>query len=174
MNVVLGRYHCHVAEAKQVPPGSSFAYDAGLASLDEQRKRADALDSKAGILLAAAGLFAGFVFRGDSLLTRAPRAVGVSGAVLLIASIAVALLAFANRSYRSAPTPAVAVRMMAFPEDWLRWRFLGNVLEAVEVNRRKLRDKARLLTLAESLLLAAVGILGGYFIYALAVRGVKS
>jgi hypothetical protein len=154
-------------EAKPVPPGSSFAYDVAVFSLEEQRKRIDALDSKAGVTLAAAGVFAGFLFRGDSLLRGAPSAVGAGGSILLVLSMLAALLAFANRRYRIAPAAEAVAGMMSFPDEWLKWRFLGNLLEAVEVNRAKLSDKTRWLTAAQAALLAAVGVIGGYFVYVL-------
>jgi hypothetical protein len=156
-------------EAKPMPPGSSFAYEVGVSSLEEQRKRIDALDSKAGVTLAAAGVFAGFVFRGDTLLRGAPPVIGAAGAILLVLSMLGALFAFADRRYRIAPAPEAVAAMMSFPDDWLRWRFLGNVLEAVEVNRGKLSVKARWLTAAQTALLAAVMVIGGYFVKVLIV-----
>lgn len=157
-----------MAASKSVPPGSSFAFATAVASLQEQHKRIDALDTKAGVTLAAAGVFAGLVFRGDSILFRGPKVVGIAGTAALMASTLGALLAFATRSYRTAPAAHTVASMMSFPEDWLRWRFLGNVLEAIEVNRSKLVYKARLLAFAQAELLVAVGIIGGYFIYKVA------
>lgn len=57
---------------------------------------------------------------------------------------------------------------MSRDEDWLRWRFSGNVLAAIEVNDRKLAWKARLLSSALTSLIVSVSLLGGYFIYDLA------
>jgi hypothetical protein len=51
-------------------------------------------------------------------------------------------------------------------EEWLRWRFIPNVLNAIAVNRRKLAPKSAFLTWAMVCLIVAVLLLGGYFIYA--------
>ena len=49
--------------------------------------------------------------------------------------------------------------------DWLKWRFLRNMLDALEVNRRKLAWKSRFLTAALLSLIVAVALVGGYFVY---------
>ena len=51
-------------------------------------------------------------------------------------------------------------------EEWLRWQFIPNVLNAIAVNRRKLALKSAFLTWALVSLIAALLLLGGYFIYA--------
>jgi membrane protein YdbS with pleckstrin-like domain len=154
----------------RVPEGASFAYDVGARSVDEQLRRTEALDTKAGLILASDGVLAGFVFSSDSLLRTAPRAVGVLVGVLILLSITMALLAFWNRRYESAPSPEQLVRLMAADEAWLKWRFLSNVLNALKTNRRKLDRKAALLTCALVSLIAAVWTLGGYFFSAQPVR----
>jgi Na+/proline symporter len=55
---------------------------------------------------------------------------------------------------------------MAAREEWLRWRFIPNVLNAIAVNRRKLALKSAFLTWALVCLIVAVLLLSGYFIYA--------
>jgi hypothetical protein len=67
-----------------VPPGASFAFDAGIRTLDEQLHRIDALDTKAGVLLAAAGVLSGFLLADRSSLAQAPKAVGMTAIVVLI------------------------------------------------------------------------------------------
>jgi len=49
-------------------------------------------------------------------------------------------------------------------ELWLKWRFLGNLHLAVDWNVRKLDRKIRFLTAAQALLIATVGLNGGYFV----------
>ena len=62
---------------------------------------------------------------------------------------------------------ALASKQGPLNEEWLRWRFVPNVLDAIAVNRRKLALKSTFLTWALACLIAAVLLLGGYFIYAL-------
>lgn len=53
-------------------------------------------------------------------------------------------------------------------EEWLRWRFIGDVLNAIAANRRTLEWKTRLLIGSLLALFVSIGLLGGYFIYVLA------
>ncbi len=150
----------------RIPPGTSFAYAVGIRTLDEQLRRIDALDSKAGTLLAADGLLAGILFATSSSVRSAPRWTVVGLVLTLFASLLLALLAFANRRYEDAPNPSHVVRFALRDEAWLQWRFMGNVLGAIDVNGRKLRRKARLLASSLVSLIAAVGLLGGYLLHA--------
>jgi hypothetical protein len=43
---------------------------------------------------------------------------------------------------------------------------MGNMLDAVDENRRRLRRKARWLTAGQGLLLVMLAPVGGYFLYA--------
>ena len=76
------------------------------------------------------------------------------------------LLAFWTRRYDVAPRPEALAQLMAASEEWLKWRFIPNVLDALAVNRRKLALKSAFLTWALACLIAAVVLLGRYFIYA--------
>jgi preprotein translocase subunit SecG len=156
-----------MAQKYLVPEGASFAYAVAVAALDEQLRRIEALDTKAGILMAVDGVIAGLLFGRTSLLVTAPRLIGVLAVVFVVASLLLALIAFANRRYDLAPQPDSAIRLMAAPEDWLRWRFLGNLQGAISENGRKLTRKSRLLTSALVSLIATVSLLGAYFTYAI-------
>src|SRR5687768_7026765 len=104
------------------PQGADFAFQTGLRALDEQERRTNALDSKAGVLLAAAGVISGLVFGGNSSLLTAPLPVSVLLTTLLISTVALALVAFGNRRYETAPAPRAVIRMMTEDDSWLRWR----------------------------------------------------
>jgi len=52
-------------------------------------------------------------------------------------------------------------------DAWLKWRFLGNVVVALTINRSKLERKARLLSSAIGFLFIVVILLGGYLTYLL-------
>lgn len=151
---------------RHVPRGASFAYAVAERNLDEQLGRIEALDSKAGILIAADGVLSGLLFGRSSLLLSMPRPLGVLIALLVGSSLLLGLIAFGNRRYRRAPGVESVIRLMAFGEDWLRWRFLGSFQLALEENGTKLRWKSRCLTSALSTLIAAVAMLVGYFVFA--------
>jgi hypothetical protein len=53
--------------------------------------------------------------------------------------------------------------------DWIRWRFLGNLQEALVENEGKLARKALSLSLALASLFGAVALMGGYFLVAITV-----
>jgi hypothetical protein len=152
--------------ASSIPDGASFAFDVARTSLDEQLGRIEALDGKAGILIAAGGVLAGFLFGRGSLLLDAPRLIVGIAAIALTSSLVFALLAFWTRRYDLAPRPEALSQLMEAREEWLRWRFIPNVLNAIAVNRRKLALKSAFLTWAMVCLIVAVLLLGGYFIYA--------
>lgn len=91
--------------------------------------------------------------------------VGIA-AIALTGSLVLGLLAFWTRRYDVAPRPEALAQLMVASEEWLKWRFIPNVLDALAVNRRKLALKLAFLTWALACLIAAVVLLGGYFIYA--------
>lgn len=153
----------------QPPVGAGFAFDNAKDALEEQLQRIEALDTKAGILLAADGVLAGLLFAADSVLLEAPRVIGVAVTVPLLLSILLALLAFFTRKYEKAPTPEAVIGLMAQGDGtWLKWRFLGNILRALDINRSKLASKGRLVSAAIALLFVVVSVLGVYLTYVLA------
>ena len=92
-----------MARQTAVPEGAGFAYDVGIRAIDEQLRRIEALDSKAGILIAADGVLVGLLLGGRSLLGRIPALASGLGLALVLASLLLALLSFAGRQYSSAP-----------------------------------------------------------------------
>ncbi|MGH2658410.1 MAG: hypothetical protein ACRDHS_01800 [Actinomycetota bacterium] len=152
--------------ASPIPDGAGFAFDVARTALDEQLRRIEALDGKAGILIAAGGVLAGFLFGRGSLLFDAPRLILGVAAITLTGSLVLALLAFWTRRYDLAPRPEALSQLMAAREEWLKWRFIPNALNAIAVSRRKPALKSALLTWALVCLIAAVLLLGGYFVYA--------
>jgi hypothetical protein len=152
--------------AKPVPAGASLAFEQSVKALAEQLARIEALDGKAGILIAAGGVLAGLLFGRGSLLVDAPGWMVGIAAIALTGSLILGLLAFWTRRYDVAPRPEALAQLMTASEEWLKWRFIPNVLNALAVNRRKLALKSAFLTWALACLIAAVVLLGGYFIYA--------
>jgi hypothetical protein len=155
---------------ERIPAGAAFAFDVSKAALAEQLRRLEALDTKAGILLAADGVLAGLFLGSSSTLRLAPKLVAVAALAALIVSMLLSLLAFGTRRYQLAPHPEALIRFMARGEGWLKWRFLGNLIDALDRNRDNLVMKARLLGGAVLALIASVGLAGGYFLYATSTR----
>jgi hypothetical protein len=152
----------------RVPPGASFAHAVAVRNLDDQLARISSLDTKAGILMAVEGVVISLLLGSDSLLPSAPVLLSTSIAALVMFAVVAALLSFTNRRYRSAPEPDAVIRFMTASEEWLKWRFLGNLEEALAANDGKLVQKARLLTASITSFIAAVLLLGAYFVQAVA------
>jgi hypothetical protein len=149
------------------PDGASFIFESGIRTLSNQIQRADALDNKAAVVLAVGGVLAGLLFDTEREALRAIPLAGLGAGIALLASLLLALWAFWTRRYSAAPRPEALAQMVAASEEWIRWRFLGNVLQAVGANRRRLDRKARVLSWSLGLLVAHVGTLGGYWIWRL-------
>jgi hypothetical protein len=151
---------------KGVPQSAAFAYETAQRALDQQSRLIDSIDAKAGILLAADGILAGLIFGRETFISRAPVAVAsVAGGGILL-SLACALRALATRNYSLAPEPSDLAGLSAAPAEWIQWRLMGNMLDAVDEGRRRLRQKARWLTAGQGLLLVMLAPVGGYFLYA--------
>jgi len=148
--------------AHSVPAGATFAYATAIRTLDEQLSRIEALDTKAGVLIAADGLILALIAGGDGRLARVPAMLLVGIVASVTASLIAALLSFTTRRYETAPNPDAAIHLMAADPTWLEWRFLGNMQGAIQENRRKLRTKTRLLSAALTALLLGSTLLGGY------------
>lgn len=150
----------------QVPPGINFLYEEAFRELDEQLDWIDALDTKAGIILAAGGVTAGLVLTGDSVLIWAPPFITIFIVVALAGSLILALLAFATRHYELAPDiddlwPAYS----SASNDELRWAAFPGLLEARDINQPKVDQKAALLFWAGVSLLLGVLLFAGFFVW---------
>ena len=147
-----------------MPAGARFAYQVALRAIDEQLRRIEALDSKAGVLIAADGLVIGLLAGNRSMIVEGPVWVGFAVVAAVTASLILALLAFTTRRYDAAPNPDAAIRLMTADPEWLEWRFLGNLRDAIGANRGKLGTKTRLLSAALVGLLVGAALLGGYLL----------
>jgi cell division protein FtsL len=149
---------------RPVPRGASFAYAVAERSLDEQLGRIEALDAKAGIVIATNGILAGLLFGRSSLLLTMPELLAALIILLVGSSLLLALIAFATRRYLVAPRPEAVRRLMSAQEDWLRWRFLGNLEETLARNDSRLTRKARWLLASLVSLMLAIVSLSAYFV----------
>lgn len=154
-----------MAQATGTPSGATFAYEIAEKSLNDQLRRIDAQDSKAGMVIAAGGVFAGFLFSGASFLASAPRPLLAITGMLISGGVISALLAFLNQDYVTAPNAVAVARFAGRDEAWLKWRFLGNLHRVLAWNQRKLNRKTRLLTVGQASLITAVLLVGGYFVW---------
>jgi hypothetical protein len=153
------------------PRGIDYVYETAVDSLRQQLSWIDALDTKAGILIAADGVVAGVVLASDSLIARSS-VWTVLVATLLLSSLALALLAFATRRYEIAPNPRELTQSMSLGDErLLKWTAVPSVLEAIDVNEPKLARKADLVFGSALLLLLGVGALAAYLIYWVPFRG---
>jgi hypothetical protein len=150
--------------AQNVPAGAGFAYRVAVRALDEQLQRIEALDTKAGVLIAADGLVLGLLSGERSSLILSPAWVSFPVLAAVASSLILALFAFATRNYDAAPNPDAAIRLMTAEPAWLEWRFLGNLRNAIIANRSKLKTKARLLSAALVALIAGATVFGGYLL----------
>lgn len=150
------------------PRGIAYAHQAASKAYDDQMRWIDALDSKAGILMAADGVIVSLIVTSDSIFLSAPKLVGIGVAGFLFIALVFALLAFSTRRYEVAPDLEPLIRQMQHLEDdGLRWIALEGLANAVEVNESKVNAKAEHLFFSAVALLAAVLVLAAYFIYLL-------
>jgi hypothetical protein len=148
-----------------VPAGTDFVFDAAVRAFDDQMRWVDALDTKAGVLMAADAVLAGLVLMRGSMLLDAPLWVGVAVAVLFFMSFVLGLLSFATRRFGIAPDiTALAAEASSTAPSSLRWTALSEILDALEMNEPKIAQKANLLFLGGVGLMLAVGTFGGYFV----------
>ena len=157
-----------MSSARLTPRGIAYAHDAAAKTYDDQMRWIDALDSKAGMLMAADGVIVSLLVTRDSVLATSPNIVAIGTAGSLFISLVFALLAFSTRRYEVAPDlDPLLQQMQHLDNDGLRWIALEGLVNAVEVNESKVDTKAQHLFSSAVALLVAILILAGRFIYSL-------
>jgi hypothetical protein len=147
------------------PPGGDFAFDTAVRAFADQMRWIDALDTKAGVLMASDAVLAGLVLTRGSLLLDAPAWIGVLVALLLFISFVLALLSFSTRRFGVAPdVSALASEAATATASSLRWGALSDIVDALEMNEPKIGRKADLLFASGVGLMLAIASFGGYFI----------
>jgi hypothetical protein len=155
-----------MAKMRSAPEGIRFTYETASKALDDQLRWIEALDTKAGILMAADGVVAGLVLTRGSFLQGAPAILATAAALLLFTSFLTALLAFATRRYETAPDLIALIALIrAGDDDFLRWNALPGIVGALDVNESKLGQKADLMFVGNLLLLGGILVVASYFIY---------
>lgn len=147
-------------------PGINFAYEQTSKALDDQLHAIEALDTKAGILLAADGVIVGLILTKDSFLAWAPPWLYAMAISYLMGSFVLSLLSFAIRNYDLGPDIwALTDQMVAANDSDLKEDSLPSVLNALDVNEPKIDRKARLLSYSGILLLIGVLSAAAYSVY---------
>lgn len=120
------------APSAPTPPGVPLAWDVSIAILEVELQVIDQLDTKAGVVIGA------LVVAGGLLLNSTVRGFAqVLVGVALILALVFATLSFLVRKYEDAPDPARFASAALYEPDYMKEAFLGNVLEAVAVNRER-------------------------------------
>jgi hypothetical protein len=148
------------------PPATDFAFETAARALAGQMRWIDALDTKAGVLMAADAVIAGLVLTRGSILLQGPAWVGVGVALLLLTSLLLALFSFSTRRFELAPdVPALLAAAATESERDLQWSTLPAVMEALAINEPKITQKANSLFYSGCALMLAAALFGGYFIF---------
>jgi hypothetical protein len=114
------------------PAGIPLAWDVATAILNLELTVIDQLDTKAGVVIGA------LVVGGGLLLNSTQGgAAHVAVGIPLIVSLVLATLSFLVRKYEDAPDPARFASAANYEPNYMKEAFLGNVLEAVAVNRER-------------------------------------
>lgn len=114
------------------PAGIPLAWDVATAILNLELTVIDQLDTKAGVVIGA------LVVAGGLLLNSTQGgAAHVAVGIPLIVSLVLATLSFLVRKYEDAPDPARFASAANYEPNYMKEAFLGNVLEAVAVNRER-------------------------------------
>lgn len=125
-----------------IPRGAEFAFGAAAATLTSQAALVDALDAKVGILLAAEGVLAGFIFGSSRDVSSV---ILILSLVSLLTSAAFAIASFWPRRFASVPDArtlgAIVAGNPGLSEPELKWMFIRNAVEGIEDNRFVLHGK---------------------------------
>lgn len=155
-----------MAQIGLTPQGVGYTHDAALKAYDDQMKWIDALDGKAGILMAADGVIAGLILTENSILAHSSRGFAITVTILLLASLVLAILAFSTRAYETAPDVDQLIPQMQHLDDQsLKWIALNGFVRALDVNEFTVERKAELLFYSALALLGTIVAFGGYFVY---------
>ncbi len=129
-----------------VPDGVPFIWAQAEKRLEAQIRQADALDTKASVLVGLHAIAAGVVASTGSRLSPMSRWVAVVVVVGLAITGVLAFAAFRTQAYDRSPSVSNLWRFGEFEETEIQYRFLSVRLDALSRNSEKLEAKARLLS----------------------------
>jgi len=128
------------------PETIDFIWSQAETRLEAQLRQADALDTKAGVLIGVVALGSGLAGSLAPGLEGPARWVAFGAILGLLIAGAFAGWAFRLQDYDHRPTPEALWRYAAWDEDQIKQRVLSTRFEALRDNGRKLSVKARLAT----------------------------
>lgn len=140
-------------QREHIPLAVDLVWDEAEKRLEAQLRQADALDTKAGVLIGVHALAAGLLASLVGGLDGVGRWIGTGVVVVLLVSLWLSLLAFRAQDYDRSPSPEVMWRFAEWDPPAVRYRLVSTRFAALAENRDKLRRKARLVS-------ASLGILG--------------
>jgi len=136
------------------PEAIDFIWSQADSRLEAQLRQADALDTKAGVLVGVHALAAGLVASIVSSLSQAGRWVAIAVLAGLTLSGGAALQAFRTHEFDRGPSPQTLWRFSGWARTEIRHRFLSTRFRVLERNADRLLSKAR--WIARSLAILAV------------------
>jgi hypothetical protein len=129
-----------------VPDGVPFIWDQAERRVEAQIRQADALDTKASVIIGLHALAGGVVGSVATRLSGAAAWIGFASLIGLTITGALAFVAFRTQDYDLGPAPTDLWRFGDWGETEIKYRFLGDRFNAIETNRQKLNRKARRLS----------------------------
>ena len=129
-----------------VPDGVPFIWDQAERRLEAQIRQADALDTKASVIVGLHALAAGVIGSIANRLSGTAAWIALFSVVGLAITGVLAFLAFRAQDYDRSPAPTDMWRFGEWNEDEIKYRFLADRFNAIGRNRKKLQAKARLLS----------------------------
>jgi hypothetical protein len=114
--------------------------------LEAQLRQADALDTKAGVLVGLHALAAGLFGSMAGRLSGASRWVAIGAILGLVVSGLLAFGAYRSERYTRSPAPEAMWRFAEWSPEQIRHRFLSTRFQALDWNRSKLERKARMIS----------------------------
>ena len=125
------------------PKAVDFIWSQAERRLEAQLRQADALDTKAGVLLGVHALAAGLVGSISADLAGTAKWVGISAIVGLLISGLFAFRAFRAQDYDRSPSPEALWPFSVWTDQEVRLRFVSTRIRAIRDNNAALLSKAR-------------------------------
>ena len=129
-------------DSRTIPAGTRFVWEQAEKRLDAQIRQAEALDTKAGLLLGLQGLAAGLIGTTAGRFHGVSKWVVVASIAGLVISASFAFAAYRIAAYDRRPWPGDLWRLAESNEDAIRYRMLSTRFNALQQNQAELRRRA--------------------------------
>lgn len=114
-----------MAELRASRESVRFIWEQAESRIESQLRQADALDTKAGILVGLHAVAAGILASTLPGFSRASALIATAVIAALLTSGVLAFLAFRSQDYDRSPRPEELSRFVSWDEDEVRFRFLS-------------------------------------------------